>query len=224
MAKAKYKSSENIYNTIILPRLAEIKVWTMLGDSMTRIAEKLEISPVMLWRMSQKPSQFRLLIQALSYGNYANKEVESALYNKAIGFTKMIKKPYKLRKESFDKKGRKTVKEEMIEVDEALYFPPDFQAMKYWLNNRVPERWKDEQVDGQTINELLSKGDDVMVKIRELAGMPKPENIKSMTDGVPYEKDDDNVDFENATIVEETEEEVENEDNGFENNGWFPNE
>lgn len=168
--KEKYRSAEDIYTDTVLPKIDEIKVWTMLGYSLTKIANELMIPPTTLWRLSKDPANKQLL-DALSYNEVSNKLVESALYKKAVGFSQMVRKPIKVKSVYYDKKGRRCEKEEIAYSDEEVYFQPDFASIRYWLNNREPRRWKDEQIDNELINNQIDKVDKFIIKVRELAGI-----------------------------------------------------
>jgi hypothetical protein len=70
-------------------------------------------------------------------GNYTNSMVESALYNMAIGYTEQeTKEIYK---------GEKLAETIIITKEVA----PDLNAIKLWLYNREPEKWKEKIVSNE---------------------------------------------------------------------------
>lgn len=69
--------------------------------------------------------------------------VEASLYQKAIGYetteTKIIE-------------NEKGIKEKITITREE---PPDLKAAIFWLKNKCPEKWKEEQTDNGTQEKLL---------------------------------------------------------------------
>lgn len=70
--------------------------------------------------------------------------VESSLYQRAIGFKTTVKKAFKIRYNDYDPATGKLIgsHEEVELFDEEEYYPPDVGAIKFYLTNRAPERWK----------------------------------------------------------------------------------
>lgn len=83
-------------------------------------------------------------------GNYTNSMVESALYNMAIGYTEQEKKEIY--------KGEKLVETIIITKEVA----PDLNAIKLWLYNRKPEKWKEKVINNE---ETLKKLDYMLQEI-----------------------------------------------------------
>jgi hypothetical protein len=65
----------------------------------------------------------------------ADMEIAKSLYERAKGFSYKKEVAFKV------KQGQHQEKIETIKITEVL--PPDTIAIKYWLNNRNPERWRD---------------------------------------------------------------------------------
>jgi len=72
-------------------------------------------------------------------------KVENQLLKSALGFTKTVKKPIKVKVEK-QKPGVGKIIEEHIEyVEEEIYIPPQPVCMFFWLKNRRPDKWRDRQ-------------------------------------------------------------------------------
>ena len=78
----------------------------------------------------------KLMLETAS-GNYTNSMVESALYNMAVGYTEQEKKEIY--------KGENLV--ETIVITKEI--GPDLNAIKLWLYNREPEKWKEKIVNNE---------------------------------------------------------------------------
>ena len=83
-------------------------------------------------------------------GNYTNSMVESALYNMAVGYTEQEKKEIY--------KGEKLAETIIITKEVA----PDLNAIKLWLYNRKPEKWKEKVINN---DETLKKLDYMLKEI-----------------------------------------------------------
>ena len=77
------------------------------------------------------------LMLNIASGDYTNSMVESALYNKAVGYTEEEKRDVY--------KGGKLTETIIITKEVA----PDLNAIKLWLFNRCPEKWKEKVIDGE---------------------------------------------------------------------------
>ena len=166
------RTNTNVYEDIVIPRLNEIKIWFMSGFSLSKIADKLGVSHSHFWQFTQDENK-QALKNALAWGEISTLNVETALYNKAVGHYVPVKRAMKVKNVYWDDMGRKCEKEEVIMVDEMQYYPPDFAAQRFWLGNRSPDKWKYEQQFETSTNELLDKADNIVIKIKELAEGPK---------------------------------------------------
>ena len=79
---------------------------------------------------------------ALAQAN--NKAVEASLLERCLGGVKTVRKGFKVKAVVYsDETGRRIREEEHVEiVEEEVYVPADTQAIKFWLTNRAPEKWK----------------------------------------------------------------------------------
>lgn len=118
-----------------------IEGWARDGLTDVQIAQNIGISSSTFyaWRL-----KFPQISESLKKGKApVDFEVENALLNKALGFTKTVKKAIKVKTKK-QLAGKGTIEEEHIEyVDEEIYIPPDTTAQIFWLKNRRPDKWRD---------------------------------------------------------------------------------
>lgn len=92
----------------------------------------------------------------------ADSEVATKLLDRATGSTYTTQKAFKVR-QSVGDKGGYIEKIEVVNVTETV--PPDTLAIKLWLTNRQPEKWRDKQQSDVNINS--NQFDDLMKKVAE---------------------------------------------------------
>ena len=90
------------------------------------------------------------LMLKIAKGDYTNSMVESALYNMAVGYKEQEKKEIY--------KGEKLVETIIITREVA----PDLNAIKLWLYNRKPEKWKEKIINNE---DTLKKLDILLTEI-----------------------------------------------------------
>ena len=79
------------YSVKVEPYLESIEGWTRDGLVMSQIAEKLGISKTTLYKYMQEHSE---LSERLKKGReVSDAQVENELFKKAVGFTRVEKKP-----------------------------------------------------------------------------------------------------------------------------------
>ena len=101
-----------------------------------------------------------------------DEKVENSFFDMCVGFTKKVKKMHKLRRKEFNENGKVVAEyEEMVEVEEEEYIPPSVAAQKFYLCNRMPDRYRPE-------NAALPPGndDDSITGVVELAAVEEIEN------------------------------------------------
>lgn len=88
--------------------------------------------------------------------------IKNALFLRARGGVKRLKKPMKRRVRTYDPQTGKCIRDEEIieEREEEVYVPPDTNACKYWLDNRDPENWGrggagNENEKGDTVEDAI---------------------------------------------------------------------
>lgn len=151
MAKGKYE------DWITQDGLLLLESYAREGLNDEQIAQKVGISAKTLYEWENRFSEIR---KAIKRGKApVDVAVENALYKSAMGFSKKVRKPIKLRQ-----KGGTEIVEY---VEEEIFVPPQVSAQIFWLKNRRPDRWKDKIETAPTIgNELLSSLAD-LVKSRD---------------------------------------------------------
>lgn len=87
-------------------------------------------------------------------GDYTNSMVESALYNMAVGYTEEEKKEIY--------KGGELAETVVITKEVA----PDLNAIKLWLYNRCPEKWKEKIITGE---DTIKKIDLILQELDTIA-------------------------------------------------------
>lgn len=94
-----------------------------------------------------------------------DEKVENSFFDMCTGFRVKVKKNFKLKRKEFNENGKVIAEyEELAEAEDEEYIPPSVTAQKFYLCNRMPERYRPEN----TV--LLSGGDDK--KITGVVEMP----------------------------------------------------
>lgn len=140
-----------------------IEGWARDGLTDEQIARNMGISRKTLYVWCEKYGD---ICNTLKKGkDVADREVESALYRRAIGY-RMKKQTRELRL------NRKTGKREMVvtkETEEEV--APDVTAAIFWLKNRKPEEWRDKRdVTIGGIEEDQKKVDEVLRQLKDMGG------------------------------------------------------
>lgn len=94
----------------------------------------------------------------------ADAQAEEALLKAALGYTAVVKKPFKL-KEVTNQPGEGKRETERIEyADEEVHVPAKITALIYWLKNRRPDKWRDrpecEDGEDEALEEMLEAWDE----------------------------------------------------------------
>jgi hypothetical protein len=113
------------------PKFADVaRGMAKLGGTDFEIAEELGISTSTLWRWRSKYEDFS---SALSEGKNAfDDRAERSLAQKAVGYSFHTEKVFQF-------EGR-VVRAALVE-----HIAPNVGALKMWLGNRRPDKWKDKQ-------------------------------------------------------------------------------
>lgn len=133
----KRRKRRNTPEDILKPEvLIRIRGWCMDGLTNEQIAENLHISVSSLCKWKKQYSE---LNTALKVGkDVADRQVENALFNSAIGFT--------------DKEG--------------TYHAPNITAIIYWLKNRKPLQWRDKVVEMD--NSELTRASEILANVESV--------------------------------------------------------
>ena len=125
--------------------LLKIEGWARDGLTDEQIAYNMGISYSTLKEWKNK---YSAISATLKKGKEViDRQVENALLQKALGITKTVKKPIKLKEVVYDNGKRISEKERVEYADEEVYIPPDTTAQIFWLKNRKPNEWRDKQID-----------------------------------------------------------------------------
>ena len=103
-----------------------------------------------------------------------DRQVEMSLFDRAVGQKVTLKKPFKVKKITYDPTtGKKISEEEHIEyADQEEYIPADTKAITFWLINRKPDEWK-QKIEVETTEDndttgLIQIGSVEKMDVREV--------------------------------------------------------
>lgn len=137
MAKGKYEKWLEPENLILL------NAWARDGLTDEQIARNIGITTSTLYEWKNKYPE---ISESLKKGKeVVDIEVENALLQKALGITKTVVKPIKIKEVLYDSGKRISEKERIEYAEEEIYIPPDTTAQIFWLKNRKPDMWRDKQ-------------------------------------------------------------------------------
>lgn len=124
--------------------LLKLEGWARDGLVEEQIAENMRISRSTLNEWKKKYSDISDTLKKSK--EVADRNVENALYERAIGGIHQVKKTFKVKESYYDAQGRKCEKEELKTALDEVFIPGDTTAQIFWLKNRKPEMWKDKQI------------------------------------------------------------------------------
>lgn len=129
---------KSVYDTMIAPRLEEVRKWSSLGVTDKRIAELLGVSEPTFFKYKREKDELR---ESLILGRaYAVEQIENAMYQSAIGGKQVLKKAMKVKKTLYAK-GKKDKEVEVMEpYDEEVYYAPNVTAGIYLLKHWAKEK------------------------------------------------------------------------------------
>ena len=145
---------KDVYKSIIKPNLPLIKGWAMDGLTDIEIAARLGIHVSTYYRHKAKEEEFCEALKLTK--EYADHEVEQALYKKALGYE------YEENTLFNEKQNDGSTKAQVRKVKKKA--APDTTAMIFWLKNRQPKKWRDKQ----EINLDANINQNTEVTIKEL--------------------------------------------------------
>ena len=152
--------------------LVRIKGYARDGLVDAEIAKKMCISrsTLAVWR-----KKFPAINDVLKETKeVVDRQVEMSLFDRAVGQTVKLRKPFKMKKINYDPTtGKKISEEEYIDYGEVEeYIPADTKAITFWLINRKPNEWK-QKIEVETTEEndttgLIQIGSVEKMDIREV--------------------------------------------------------
>lgn len=145
------------YETNVKPRFDEIKDWARSGMIEVDMAKQLGISEATFSNYKNRYPELLKLLQETKA--VADGKVKNALFERAIGGIRHVRKIFKCKTVVYDPDTGKKIREveELQSALEEIYIPPETAAICFWLKNRCSSEWRDKQeieVSGQLNNPL----------------------------------------------------------------------
>lgn len=139
--KKKARGRRSVYAEKVLPKLELVEGWARRGLSEKDIAHNLGIA---LSTLSEYKNKFSEFSEAIKKGKEVSDCIaENRLFLKVCGFSKTVKKPFKIKVPVMHNGIKVADRDEIVTADEEVYFPPDLGAIVFYLKNRLPEKWSD---------------------------------------------------------------------------------
>lgn len=154
MAKSKYE-------TIILPRLDEVKQWVSEGLTDREIIKRLGISSSTWYKHKSEITEFSETVRESREPKIA--ELENTMFKLANGYFVEVTKGMKCREVYYDDNGRKCEKEEVHSYIETVHVPANFNAGKFLLIN-----WSDKYSNDPTLIKVRKEEFEHKKKMDEL--------------------------------------------------------
>lgn len=144
--------------------LIKIKGWARDGLTIKQIAENAGVADS---TFRDWVNRFPALSAALkNEKDIADRHVENALYNRALGYGYSEKKTTVT--EILNPETGNIIELKKTEIFEK-HMPADTTAMIYWLKNRKPNEWRERRNEPSEINGELSKVDALIDGLDKLA-------------------------------------------------------
>lgn len=145
--------------------MLRLEAWARDGLTDEQIAHNMDINVATLYRYKQSHCE---ICNALKRGKeIVDIQVENALLRKAMGISKTVVKPIKVKEVLYDNGKRISEKEHIEYAEEEIYIPPDTTAQIFWLKNRLPDKWRDKPTTENT--DIMEKLDKVIGDIDAIA-------------------------------------------------------
>ncbi|MBR5903079.1 MAG: hypothetical protein IKZ15_02500 [Clostridia bacterium] len=142
---------DKTYRAKIEPRLAEVGQCRRRGGTAQDVCRLLGVSPPTLrkyLRLAESSEEYlplRRAYEGIGEDGLTDEErVEQALYKACTGYVTTVSKQVKLKNVEFDPQTGKKLREweEICEVPEQVHVPASIMAQRFYLMNRLPERWQ----------------------------------------------------------------------------------
>lgn len=135
--------------------LLQLEAWARNGLTDEQIAKNIGISRSTLNEWKKRYPDISDTLKKNK--DVVDIQVENALLAKALGISKTVKKPIKVKEVLYDNGKRTSEKEHIEYTDEEIYIPPDTTAQIFWLKNRKPDVWRDKRDSNSLFDEDNSK-------------------------------------------------------------------
>jgi hypothetical protein len=151
----------------------QIREWAADGLSAKEIAANMGISRSTLYEWVEKNSD---ISDSFTCGRTrANEVVENSLFKRCCGYNATVKKTIKLKKAEYNDDGKIVAAwEEPFEVEEEVHVPIDTAALKFFLTNRMPEKWRNTPIE---ITGEDSGGVIILSPTQEKPKLPPPDAV-----------------------------------------------
>ena len=143
---------DKTYRAKIEPGLGRVRACRRRGGSAQDVCKLLGISPPTLrkyLRLAEDGDEEYLPLkhayEGIGEDGLTDEErVELALYKACTGYVTTVKKHVKLKNIEYDPQTGKKLREweEMAEVPDEVHVPASIMAQRFYLMNRLPERWQ----------------------------------------------------------------------------------
>jgi len=145
-------AADKTYRSRIEPRIQTVLGLRRQGATARQVSEALGISQPTLRKYLRQAregrEEFLPLLRAYEGSDEGTltdeQRVEQALFNACTGYVTTVKKQVKLKHTEYDPQTGKKVREweEMAEVPDEIHVPASIMAQRFYLMNRLPERWQ----------------------------------------------------------------------------------
>ncbi len=135
----------------------------LLGATDIEMADFIGVSESTFNEWKKKYSDFS---ESIKKGkDEADIAVVESLYQRAKGFSKIVKKAFKVRT-TINGQGSK---EKIAYGDEELYYAPDTTAIIFWLKNRQPDKWRDKkEIKADVVNTPIEISEEKLKQIEQI--------------------------------------------------------
>ena len=129
--------------------LARIEEWAAAKTDEELIAA-MGVAPSTFYRWRKDHAEFEDAITAGRTGALGQeniRQVEASLLERCLGGVQVVAKGFKVKKTIYNERGQRVSEEDHVELAaEEVYVPADTNAIKFFLTNRAPEKWKNSTV------------------------------------------------------------------------------
>ncbi len=123
--------------------LLKLEGWARDGLTDEDIAKNIGISRTTLHEWKKR---FPNILNTLKKGKeVADRMVENALFQNAIGKVYKVKKPIKVKEVIYENGKRVKEVEKVMYAEEEVVIPPQTAAQIFWLKNRKSQDWREKQ-------------------------------------------------------------------------------